>query len=84
MRLIVFIIIAAALFCGRCDKLAVGSKKLTFQQAYLNRGESLLNTLPQIEGWQDDSNYYLYGDNELLKVNVKTGKAHPVLDAGTV
>ncbi|MCP4152394.1 MAG: prolyl oligopeptidase family serine peptidase [bacterium] len=85
MRFIVFIIIiAAALFCGRCDMLAAGSKKLTFQQAYLNQGESLLNTLPQIEGWRDDSNYYLYGDNELLKVNVKTGKAHPVLDAGTV
>ena len=34
--------------------LCAGERKpLTFEQAYLNRGEALLKPLPEIDGWLD-------------------------------
>ena len=33
-------------------------KKLTFEQVYLNQGEALLQPLPDIPGWLDDTRYH--------------------------
>jgi dipeptidyl-peptidase-4 len=55
-------------------------KKLTFEQAYLGEGEKILNPLPTITGWADDSHYFQLEGGKLFKVDARTGKQKLALD----
>lgn len=55
-------------------------KKLTFEQAYLGEGEKILNPLPNITGWADDTHYFQLEDGKLFKVDARTGKQKLALD----
>ncbi len=55
-------------------------KKLSFEQAYMSKGEKLLKPLPQIVGWADDRNYYELKDTKLFKVNARDSKTRLVVD----
>lgn len=58
-------------------------KKITFDQAYQNKGEKLYSELPDISGWFDDDNYLYTKDKQIYKVNYKSGKESLILDAST-
>ncbi len=55
-------------------------KKLTFEQAYLGKGEKILKPLPQLFGWADDKHYYQMDKGKLFKVSAKSGKRKQVLN----
>ncbi|MCX6582605.1 MAG: DPP IV N-terminal domain-containing protein [Candidatus Aminicenantes bacterium] len=55
-------------------------KKLTFEQAYLGEGEKILNPLPNITGWADDTHYFQLEEGKLFKVDARTGKQKLALD----
>jgi dipeptidyl-peptidase-4 len=55
-------------------------KKITFEQAYLNKGEKLYLELPEISGWFDDDHYLYINLNKLYKVNYHTGRQYLILD----
>ena len=57
------------------------AKKLTFEQVYLNRGEGLLATLPEISGWLDDSRYTEVRDGKVFLVDAGSGRSRVLLDA---
>ena len=56
------------------------TKKITFEQAYLNAPPRLFKTLPSIRGWLDDNHYLLFEQDKknktsrLYKVNARSGK----------
>ena len=49
------------------------TKKLTYEQAW-NQAPSLTKTISRFEGWADANHYIERANNQLFKVNVKTGK----------
>ncbi|MDQ1353047.1 MAG: dipeptidyl-peptidase 4 [Acidobacteriota bacterium] len=55
-------------------------KQLTFEQAYLGEGEKILNPLPTITGWADDTHYFKLEEGKLFKVDARTGKQKLALD----
>lgn len=55
-------------------------KKLTFEQAYLNKGEVLLRPLPEITGWLDDSRYAESRDGKIYLVAARSGRARVLFD----
>jgi dipeptidyl-peptidase-4 len=59
-------------------------KKLTFEQAFLNRGENLLKPLPEITGWLDDSCYGESRDGKIFKVAARSGRSQVLLDPGVM
>jgi len=56
------------------------AKKITFDQAFQNKGEKLFKKLPMIFGWSDNLNYYELKKGKLFKVNVRSGKSKIVID----
>lgn len=55
-------------------------KKLTFEQAFANKGEKLYSPLPDIPGWYDDDHYLFVENNKLFKIHYKTGKQILILN----
>jgi dipeptidyl-peptidase 4 len=60
---------------------AGNGKRLTFEQAVLNRGESLLNPLPFIPGWADGNRYFEARNGTFCCVDARNGLVEPLLDA---
>ncbi|MCU0276080.1 MAG: S9 family peptidase [Acidobacteria bacterium] len=59
-------------------------KKLTFEQAYLNRGESLVTPLPEIGGWLDGSRFSETRGGKIWQVDARSGRARLLLDPGAL
>lgn len=76
MKRIVLIILLLTVSLAYAAEL----KKLTFEQAYLGKGEKIFNPLPQIFGWADDKHYYQMEKGKLFKIHAKTGKQKLALD----
>ncbi len=55
-------------------------KKLTFEQAYLNKGEALLRPLPEIAGWLDDSRFIESRDGKIFLVDARSGRSRVLFD----
>jgi dipeptidyl-peptidase-4 len=55
-------------------------KKLTFDQAYRQKGEKLTKKIPYIWEWADNEQYYSMEKGKLCVVKAKTGKSRVVLD----
>jgi len=51
-----------------------GQKKLTFDDVYLRKAESLLNPLPDIREWFDDMHYLEVREEKILKVHARSGR----------
>ncbi len=56
------------------------AKKLTFEQAYLGKGEKLLNDLPRIGEWLDDRFYLEIKDKKVFKVDARKEKYRLIID----
>jgi len=56
------------------------AKKITFDQAFQNKGEKLFKKLPMVFGWLDNLNYYELKKGKLFKVNVRSGKSKIFID----
>jgi hypothetical protein len=63
---------------------AAEMKKLTFEQAFLNRGEALLKPLPEITGWLDDACYCESRDGRIFQVTARSGRSRVLLDPGSM
>jgi dipeptidyl-peptidase-4 len=72
--LILLLVLANVLIAGEL-------KKLSFEQAYLNKGEKLLKRMPRVFGWADADHYYELKDMQLLKVDARSGKSQPAQDS---
>ena len=59
-------------------------KKLTFEQVYLRTGDALLQPLPDITGWSDDSHYTESRAGKIFLVNARSGRAQVLLDPQAV
>ena len=59
-------------------------KKLTFEQAYLNKGEVLLRPLPEITGWLDDARYTESRGGKIYLVAARSGRSQVLLDPGAM
>lgn len=55
-------------------------KQLTFDQGFGFGSMGLLNPLPQMSGWMDDSHYVISEGGKLLWVDAVSGKKHEILD----
>ena len=55
-------------------------KKLTFEQAFLNRGEALLKPLPEVQGWLDGSRFIESRGGKVLWVDARSGRSRLLLD----
>ncbi len=55
-------------------------KKLTFEQAFLNRGEALLKPLPEVQGWLDGSRFIESRAGKTLQVDARSGRSRLLLD----
>jgi dipeptidyl-peptidase-4 len=55
-------------------------KKLTFEQVFLRKGEGLLNPLPKVAGWLDDTHYVEERGGKILRVDARGGREHVLLD----
>lgn len=55
-------------------------QKLTFEQVYLNRGETLLRPLPDITGWMDDAHYTEARDGKIFLVAAVSSRSRVLLD----
>jgi dipeptidyl-peptidase-4 len=55
-------------------------KKLTFEQAYLNRGEALLKLLPEVQGWLDDTRFIESRAGKVFLVDARSGRSRLLLD----
>ncbi len=77
MRRVIFILalLANLVFAGEL-------KKLTFEQVFENKGESLTRAVPGAIKWADDEHYYLKKSDKLYSVHAATGKSRLVLDPG--
>jgi dipeptidyl-peptidase-4 len=75
----IFIGIAVCLFVI-ASLSAAELKKITFEQAYLSKGEKLYSELPEISGWFDDDHYFYVNLKKLYKVNYYTGRQYLILD----
>ncbi len=51
-----------------------GQQKLSFDDVYLRKAESLLNPLPDIREWFDDLHYLEVREEEVLKVHARSGR----------
>ena len=77
MKRVIFIlllVLANILFAGEL-------KKLSFEQAFLNKGEKLLKPMPRVIGWADNEHYFELKDMQLFKVDARSGKAQPAADS---
>ena len=63
-------------FCLNAEQ----SEKLTFEQVFLNRGESLLRPLPEIAGWCDDQHYAETSSGKIFLVDARSGRSTVLLD----
>ncbi len=70
-------------FCA-CVLEAGEWKPLTFEQAYLNKGEALLKPLPLVSGWVDDSRYAEARDGKILLIDARSGQAKVLFDPTAV
>lgn len=62
--------------------LTAGERKpLTFEQAYLNRGEALLKPLPEIDGWLDGYRFSEIREGKVFLVDARSGNSRILLDA---
>jgi dipeptidyl-peptidase-4 len=69
------------LLCLSSFSLPAGSaEKLTFETVYFNRGETLLNPLPDIPGWLDDLRFVENRAGKLLVVDAGSGRTQVLLD----
>ena len=55
-------------------------KKLTFEQAFLNRGEALLKPLPEVQGWLDGSRFIESRAGKMFLVDARSGRSRLLLD----
>ena len=55
-------------------------KKLTFEQAFLNRGEALLKPLPEVLGWLDGTRFIESRAGKTLLVDARSGRSRLLLD----
>lgn len=55
-------------------------KKLTLEQAFLNRGEALLKPLPEAGPWLDDSAYAEVRQGKVLRVDASNGRTRILFD----
>jgi len=55
-------------------------KKLTLEQAFLNRGEPLFKPLPEAGPWLDDSAYVELRGGRALRVDARSGRARVLFD----
>ena len=68
-----FSVACLALLIVSTDVASAQTKKLSFEQAW-GRTPSLTKTISKFEGWADANHYIERSNNQLFKVNVKTGK----------
>ena len=69
------------LFLACAVGLQAGEKKpLTFEQAFLNRGEALQKPLPEAGPWLDDSAYVELRQGKALRVDARSGRARILFD----
>jgi dipeptidyl-peptidase-4 len=59
-------------------------KKLTFEQAYLLKGEALLKPLPRIGDWFDDSRFIETREGKIFLVDARSGRAQSLFDPGAL
>ena len=52
----------------------ISAQQLTFEQVYLENGESVLDPLPDIPEWSDDRTYHEEKDGLILSVDAVSGK----------
>jgi len=62
--------------------LVFGQKRLSFEQAFLGKGESLTRPLPGLTGWLDDRHYLERKGDKLLRIEAVSGRSRVLLDAG--
>lgn len=75
MKKMIFLLLACAV------ALPAGElKKLTLEQAVLNRGEALLKPLPAAGPWLDDSAYLEVRQGKALRVDARSGRSRILLD----
>ena len=74
------LVLISFLIIGALYTNAGDLKRLTFEQAVLSSGEEILNPLPDITGWADDTHYFQFKGERLFKVNAKSGKSLLALD----
>lgn len=75
-----FIVISLILF-GFVLVSAEEKKSLTFDQAFGFGSMGLLNPVPLMAGWTDDSHYLAAEGQKLMKVHALSGETETVLDA---
>lgn len=68
-----FSVACMALFILSTDAANAQTQKLTYEQAW-NQSPSLTKKISAFEGWADPNHYIERSNNQLFKVNVKTGK----------
>ncbi len=61
--------------------LSAADKRLSFEQAFLGKGESLTKPLPAIIGWLDDRFYLERVENRILRIDALSGRSRILLDA---
>lgn len=72
-RFLLLWLCAAALHAGE-------AKRLTFEQAFLFRGEPLLRMLPDAGPWLDDAAYAETRDGKAWRVDARSGRARLLFD----
>lgn len=75
-RYLVFFLVLVLALSSRIP----AAKKLTFEQAYLGKGEKLLNDLPRIGEWLDDRFYLEIKDKKVFKVDARKEKYRLIID----
>src|SRR3954463_9284183 len=78
MKSILLLFIAILLFCVFGHSVTAQLKELTADQMLHGNRNALLNELPEVGGWKDDTHYILYKPvlkhYDTVLVNVTTGK----------
>jgi dipeptidyl-peptidase-4 len=75
MRKCVLLFLACA--CG----LEAGElKRLTFEQVFMSKGEALLQPLPEVTGWVDDSRYAEVRAGKIFLVDARSGHSKVLFD----
>ena len=69
MKKLLFPLIAFSLVLG-----AANGKQLTFEQVFLRKGDVLLQPLPDISGWSDDSAYTESREDKIYLVSARSGR----------
>ncbi len=84
MRKLIVHAIACIAFLSVCTWVAAQEKTFSYDQLFKGKATNVTRPLPDIRGWVDDENYIVMRESandkageELVAVNVKTGKAVP-------